>query len=186
MNERVCKVGMGKDWLSVIPLSSRCITCCSSCISHVFLHGDSNENHEDFIQWKYFRGYWPSVLEIRRLPVDSPHKGQWRGTLMLTLNSARTNVWANNRDAGDLRHHRAHYDVAVMYHTHTGISNNDPRNGLTSWRISPLQCDRFSSTLQKHQMGIIASEITGWSTVRSTALHYWPLVEAIYPFTKGR
>ena len=27
-----------------------------------------------------------------------------------------TNGWANNRDAGDLRHHRAHYDVTVMSH----------------------------------------------------------------------
>ena len=24
------------------------------------------------------------------------------------------NVWVNNLDAGDLRHHRAHYDVTVM------------------------------------------------------------------------
>ena len=27
---------------------------------------------------------------------------------------ARTNGWANNRDAGDLRHHCAHYDVTVI------------------------------------------------------------------------
>ena len=30
---------------------------------------------------------------------------------------SRTNAWANNRDAGDLRHHRAHYNVTVIqYH----------------------------------------------------------------------
>ena len=34
------------------------------------------------------------------------------------LGSARINVWANNRDAGDLRRHRAHYDVIVMGHNH--------------------------------------------------------------------
>ena len=27
---------------------------------------------------------------------------------------AWTNAWVNNRDAGDLRHHRTHYDVIVM------------------------------------------------------------------------
>ena len=27
---------------------------------------------------------------------------------------ARTNGWVNNCEAGDLRHHRAHYDVTVM------------------------------------------------------------------------
>ena len=44
----------------------------------------------------------------------SPHKGQWRGALMFSLNCAWTNGWANNRDAGDLRRHRAHYDVTIM------------------------------------------------------------------------
>ena len=48
------------------------------------------------------------------LPVDSLHKGQWRGALMFSLICAWTNGWANNRDAGDLRLHRAHYDVTVI------------------------------------------------------------------------
>ena len=42
------------------------------------------------------------------------HKGQWRGVLMFSLICAWTNGWVNNRDAGDLRRHRAHYDVFVM------------------------------------------------------------------------
>ena len=46
--------------------------------------------------------------------VDSPHKDQWRGALIFSLICAWTNGWANNRDAGDLRRHRAHYDVIVM------------------------------------------------------------------------
>ena len=33
---------------------------------------------------------------------------------MFSLICAWTNDWANNRDAGDLRRHRAHYDVTVM------------------------------------------------------------------------
>ena len=48
-------------------------------------------------------------------PADSPHKGQWRGDLMFSLICAWTNGWANNRDAGYLRCHCAHYDVTVMY-----------------------------------------------------------------------
>ena len=47
-------------------------------------------------------------------PVNSPHKGQWRGALMLSSICAWINGWVNNRDAGDLRRHRAHYDVTVM------------------------------------------------------------------------
>ena len=46
--------------------------------------------------------------------VDSPHKGQWRGMLMFSLICTWTNSWANDRDAGDLKRHRAHYDVTVM------------------------------------------------------------------------
>ena len=48
------------------------------------------------------------------VPVISPHKGQWRGALMFLLISAWIIGWVNNRDAGDLRRHRAHYDVIVM------------------------------------------------------------------------
>ena len=48
------------------------------------------------------------------VPVNSPHKGQWRGALMFSLIYAWTNNWVNNQDDGDFRRHRAHYDVSVM------------------------------------------------------------------------
>ena len=47
-------------------------------------------------------------------PMNSPHKGQWRGALMCTLICLRVNGWVNNREAGDLRCHRARYDVIVI------------------------------------------------------------------------
>ena len=55
--------------------------------------------------------YWSFVRGIHRSPVDSPHKGQWRGALMFSF---ITNGWADFRDAGDLRRHDAHYDVIAM------------------------------------------------------------------------
>ena len=48
------------------------------------------------------------------VPVNSPHKRQWRGALMFSLICAWINDWVNNREAGDLRRHRGHYDVSVM------------------------------------------------------------------------
>ena len=69
---------------------------------------------DDVIKWKHFPRYWPLVRGIHRAPVNSPHKGQWRGALMFSLICARINGWVNNREAGDLRCHRAHYDVIVM------------------------------------------------------------------------
>ena len=61
-----------------------------------------------------FRRYWPFVRGIHRSPVNSPHKGQWRGAFMFSLICACINDWVNNLKAGDLRRHRAHYDVTVM------------------------------------------------------------------------
>ena len=45
--------------------------------------------HDDVIKWKHFPRYYPLVRGI--------HIG-----------------WVNNREAGDLRRHRAHHDVTVM------------------------------------------------------------------------
>ena len=47
-------------------------------------------------------------------PVNSPHKGQWRGALMFSLICVWINDWVNNREAGDLKCYRAHYDVIVV------------------------------------------------------------------------
>ena len=57
-------------------------------------------------QTKHFPRYWPFVRRIHRSPVNSPHKGQWRGALIFPFICA----WIN----GDLRRHRAHYDFTVM------------------------------------------------------------------------
>ena len=70
--------------------------------------------HDDVIKWKHFPRYWPFVRGIHRSPVNSPHKGQWRGALMFSLICVWINGWVNNREAGDLRRYRAHYDVIVM------------------------------------------------------------------------
>ena len=70
--------------------------------------------HDDVIKWKHFPRYWPFVRGIPRSPVNSPHKGQWRGALVFSLTCARINGWVNNREAGDLRRNRAHYDVIVV------------------------------------------------------------------------
>ena len=48
------------------------------------------------------------------VPVNSPHKGQWRGALMFSMIFAWVNDWVNNREAGDLKRHRGHYDVNVI------------------------------------------------------------------------
>ena len=61
------------------------------------LPGDSNtvDGHDDVIKWKHFPRYWPFVRGIHRSPVNSPHKGQWRGALIFSLICAWINGWIN-------------------------------------------------------------------------------------------
>ena len=66
----------------------------------------SNEND--------FPRYWPFVRGIHWFPVNSSHKGQWRGSLTFSFRCVWTNGWVSNRNAGDLRRHRTHYDVTSM------------------------------------------------------------------------
>ena len=72
-------------------------------------------DHDDVIKGKHIPPHWPFVRGIHRSPVNSPHKCQWRGALMFYLICAWINGSVNNREAGDLRRHRAHYEVTVMY-----------------------------------------------------------------------
>ena len=70
-------------------------------------------------QMETFPRNWLFARRIHQSPVNSPHKSQWRGALTFSLIYAWINGWVNNREAGDLRRHRAHYDVFVMINWHS-------------------------------------------------------------------
>ena len=86
--------------------------CCSVNLGLSVLTPTSalSDKHGDVIKWKHFPLYWPFVRGIHPSPINSRHKGQWRGALMFSLIFAWINGWVNNREAGDLRRHRTHYD----------------------------------------------------------------------------
>ena len=69
--------------------------------------------HDNVIKLKHFPRHWPFLQGIHRSPVNSSHKGQWRGALMLSLICVWINSWVKKREAGDLRCHRAHYDIVM-------------------------------------------------------------------------
>ena len=71
--------------------------------------------HDDVIKWKHLPRYWPFVRGIHQSPVNSPRKGQWREALVFSLIYVWINGWVKNREAGDFRCYRAHYDVTVMW-----------------------------------------------------------------------
>ena len=82
----------------------------TSLTVYININDDIPVSHDDVIKWKHFPRNWPFV----RSPVNSQHKGQWRGALMFSLICVWANGWVNNREAGDLRCHHAHFDVTVM------------------------------------------------------------------------
>ena len=97
-------------WQSIFPMNNQYVLYVVSLIT---LQRWSL-SHGDVIKWKHVPRYWPFIRGIHRSPVNSLHKGQWRGALMFTLICARINGWVNNCEAGDLWRHRTHYDVIVM------------------------------------------------------------------------
>ena len=60
--------------------------------------------------WSHF----PRDLCAANSTVNSPHKGQGREAFLFSLISDWINGWVNNREAGYLIRHPAHYDVTVM------------------------------------------------------------------------
>ena len=119
--------------------------------SKVFSY-DVQGHHDDVIKRKHFPRYWPFVRGIHRSPVNSPHRGQWRGTLMFSLICARINCWVNNREAGGLRHHRTHYDVIVMIDDacckgvieFVSLCDSSARRPYGTWRIYDDFCGQVN------------------------------------------
>ena len=101
--------------------------------------------HDDLIKWKHFPCYWPFVRGI------SPHKGRWRGALIFSLMCAWINGWVSNREASDLRRHRAHYNVTVM----------KMADEIIDWHFTHLP----PTISQKHRSSLVAHWRSSWRVV---------------------
>ena len=94
---------------SLSEIDSTCIQDCTYSISHEICP-------EVIIALGSFQyTWWRHKMEtFSALPVNSPHKGQWRGALMFSLIYTWTNSWVNDRYSGDMRRQPTHYDVTAM------------------------------------------------------------------------
>ena len=79
--------------------------------------------------------------------TNSPQKGQWRGAYMFFVICAWMNFWISNREAGDLRRHRAKYDVTVIRRYQVSKKY---------WKATLNWSDDFSIT-QHHQNILMSS-----------------------------
>ena len=101
------------------------------------------------------------------VPVNSPHKGQWRGALMFSLICAWINDWVNKREVGDLRRHRGHYDVNVMW---TIKGNGDHDTEITRFLIqSNFALSSFVGLC--FDRGLEAESVIGHATTQEWVLH---------------
>ena len=122
---------------------------------------------------------------IHRSPVNSPHRVQWRRALMFTLIFAWTNNWVNNRDAGDLRHDRAHYDVTVMVRDWALHGNVSDSNKQRSWwnlvNLSPIHALQWRHNWARWRLKAPASRLFTQSFIQAQikenikAPRHWPL-----------
>ena len=111
---------------------------------------------------KHFPRYWPFVRGIHRSPMNSPHKGQWRGALMFSLISARINGWVNNGEAGDLRRHRAHYGIIVMSPTYCAGTKSIAIDLFTMADRMGIGFDSESDTYNNHQFFVVTQWTLAW------------------------
>ena len=106
--------------------------CHYQCNSHLHRHSRPESTIVCIPWWRHQMETFSALLAIcagnSPVPVNSPHKGQWRGALMFSLICVWINGWVNNHEAGDLRRNCGHYDVIVMH----GSSEICPCNNLLS------------------------------------------------------
>ena len=121
------------------------------------------------------------------VPVEFPAQGQWRGALMCSLICAWINDWVNNREAGDLRHHRGHYDVNVMI-----IENIIHYNDVTwvTWRPKSTASRLFAQTfvhanIIENMKAGVTDHLCGESTGHQWPVyspHKWPIARKPFQF----
>ena len=88
--------------------------------------------HDDVIKWKHFPCHWFFVRGIHRYRWIPLTKARDAELWCLSLICAWINGWVNNREAGELRRHRAHNYVIVINHIDrfTPINHSDGENDI--------------------------------------------------------
>ena len=126
-------------------LSNKCMKCINLgvCVALLAIHF----KHDNVIKWNIFPRYWPFVRGIHQSPVNSPHKGQWRGALMFYLICAvnkrlskQSRGWWFETPSRSLWHHCnskpsiSHYLTQWGLITHVRVSSS-PMAHVMIWSI---------------------------------------------------
>ena len=100
--------------------------------------------HDDVIKWKHFPRYWPFVRVINRSPVNSTHKGQWRGALMFPLIyrwlSKQSGGWWFETLLRPLWRHWNEYTLLHTYVCEERCARSTYALDTNSWHRNPHMC----------------------------------------------
>ena len=132
------------------------------------LPGSCTYHFDDVIKWKYFRVtglLCGKFTGHRRIPRTKANYA-----LMFSLICAWINGWVNNREAGDLRRLRAHYDVTAM----DSLTKDWDNSGAPAMEL-PWSCVKHTSRLVLFKRKI--SKLT-----RSVRYHWQYFVPAFFLF----
>ena len=105
---------------------------------------------------------------IPRSPVNSPHKGQWRGALMFSSICVWINGWVNNRKAGDLRRYRSHYDIIEIL-TNERVHTTSPSTIIT---LMSAACQLFPWLPWRWKIVCLPERLTMKSPMSSPYMWY--------------
>ena len=119
------------------------------------------QEHDDVIKWKHFPRYCPFVREFtghRWIPLTKASDAElW----CFLWSPPWINGWVNNREAGGLRRHHAHYDVTIMK-----ISNDKNEQHHTCIflivKLTHLMIDSFLRVTAKRNLSLILFSIKSY------------------------
>ena len=118
-----------------------------------------------------FHATGPSCWEFTGHRWNSPHKGQWRGALMLSLICAWTNGWVNNwllmatnKLYLSIRANLESYYTATKFDRHWGNLIDIERRGFLNTRWGTICVNSWASlsTLHTQSAGFISLNSMGY------------------------
>ena len=156
--------------------------------------------HDDVIKWKHFPHYWQFVRGNSPVTSEFPRTkasdaGLWSFSFIYTW----INSWINNGEAGNLRRHRAHYDVTVMKAANQVKQNKDTHRNQQRYSsiMKSLVTITVTSKWARWRLKSLTSRLFAQSFVQARskenikAPRHWPLWgeaagERCIPLTKGQ
>ena len=94
--------------------------------------------HDDVIRWRHFPRNWPFVRGIHRSRWIPHTKASDAELWCFSLICVWINGWVNNRQAGDVRRYRGHYDVIVMNLTYQPFPLLSYLPWLCDWSVCTI------------------------------------------------